>query len=44
MDPANQVGEARIVGEVGRAEANQEVLLRMMAGLEEIPTSTPEIQ
>jgi ABC-type sugar transport system ATPase subunit len=30
----------RIVGEVGRAEANQEVLLRMMAGLEETFTPT----
>jgi ABC-type sugar transport system ATPase subunit len=33
----------RIAGEVGRTEANQEVLLRMMAGLEEITTPTPEI-
>jgi ABC-type sugar transport system ATPase subunit len=33
----------RIVGEVGRAEANQESLLRMMAGLEEI-TTNPTIQ
>jgi ABC-type uncharacterized transport system ATPase subunit len=30
----------RVVGEVGRAEANQEVLLRMMAGLEETFTPT----
>jgi ABC-type sugar transport system ATPase subunit len=33
----------RIVGEVARAEANQEVLLRMMAGLEETVTPTPHL-
>jgi ABC-type sugar transport system ATPase subunit len=33
----------RLVGEVSRAEANQESLLRMMAGLEEI-TTNPQIQ
>jgi ABC-type sugar transport system ATPase subunit len=33
----------RIVGEVSRADANQESLLRMMAGLEEI-TTNPTIQ
>jgi ABC-type sugar transport system ATPase subunit len=33
----------RLVGEVSRAEANQEVLLRMMAGLEETNTPTPHL-
>jgi ABC-type sugar transport system ATPase subunit len=33
----------RIVGEVPRAEANQEVLLRMMAGLEETLTPTSHL-
>ena len=33
----------RIAGEVDRIDANQELLLRMMAGLEEIPTPTSHI-